>query len=119
MDDFILEPQNKYNVRFEEKSKDFLMKLKNPVKKPTPEDPISNPTIIKTKSKYNLSDNVEYGFLNTITFDRGIANSAKPPEDELTGYIINNVDRKIRPSDGGAPPQLKKGTIGKKSVSIA
>lgn len=99
-------------------SKEVLKMYRNPVKKPTPEDAISNPTIIKTKSDYGLSDNVEYGFLNTITYNRGIANNAQAPNEELKGFIQHTVDRKIKPSDGGAPPEIRKGTIGRMPVSM-
>ena len=106
---------NKSQLKHEPSVKDFLRSLKNPVQQPTPQDPIFNAKIIKINTP-NVSDNVEYGFLNTITYQRGMANNAMAPISELKGYIIEDVARKIRPSDGGAPPSLKSGSIGKRIV---
>lgn len=96
-------------------TKQFLNKLKNPVKIPDSSDPIYNPKIKKINDP-DLSDNVNYGFLNTITYQRGIADNAPAPDEELKGNILHTVNRTIRPSDGGEPPTLPRGTIGERKI---
>lgn len=101
-------------INYGQFDKDFNLNKMKPPDYITRERPTE--TIKIKDNKFNLSDQVIYGYTNTIFYQRGIRLNADTPDDDIEGFIVDMIPQKAAPSIGNQPPALPRGSFGKKLI---